>query len=229
MLDQLFQKWWRVGGVFGILFVVLLLVSIVVQGGYPDYDEPIDEVREWYADNGEQFVIGNYLTGLAIFIFFLPFLSSLRGLLAAAEGGQAVWSRLTFAAGLVFLILGAVSSIFPAVLAFHFGVVKEGDLDDSTIRALMYLEYATPWALALVPFLLAASLVIFRTGVLWRWLAIPGAITAVLAAIAGLQTLEAEPYGGIAGIGGIAFPLSALWVLAVSINMILKRDEPAAA
>jgi hypothetical protein len=222
------DQWWRIGGLAGILFIVLLLVGIAVQGSYPDYDKPIDEVRDWYTDNGEQFIIGNYLVGLAFVLLFLPFLSSLRGVLAAAEGGQGVWSRVVFAAGLAILVLAAVSSIGTAMLAFHFGVVKEGDLDDGTVLALGYLEYVVPVALAFVPFTLAASLVIVRTGVLWRWLAIPGLVIAVLAAIAGLQTLESEPYGGVAGIGGIALPLTALWILLVSVNMILKKEAPVA-
>jgi magnesium-transporting ATPase (P-type) len=229
MLDVFFDKWWRLGGVSGILFLVLFIVGAAVQGCFPDFDEPIDEVRDWYTDNGEQFLVGSYLIVLAFILFFLPFLSSLRGLLAAAEGGQAVWSRVAFAAGLAFLAVGAVTATFCSVLAFHFGVVKDGDLDEGTIRSLMYLDYITPIVMLLAPLLLASSIVIVRTGVFWRWLAIPGVIAAVLAVISGLKTLEAEPYGGITGIGDIAFPLTALWILLASINMILKREAPAAA
>ena len=229
MLDVFFDKWWRLGGVCGILFLVLFIVGAAVQGSYPDFDEPIDEVRAWFTDNGEQFLVGSYLIVLAFVLFFLPFLSSLRAVMARAEGGDAVWSRVTFAAGLAFVAAGVVVSSFDSVLAFHYGVVKEGDLDEGTIRSLMYLDYITPIMLLLALLVLAPSIVIARTGVLWRWLAIPGVIAAVLAVISGLQTLESEPYGGIAGIGGIAFPLTGLWILLVSINMILKKEAPAAA
>jgi hypothetical protein len=228
MLDVFFNKPSRLGGVCGILFLVSFIVGAVVQGSYPEFDEPLDEVRDWFTDNGEQFLIGSYIIVLAFVLLFLPFLSSLRAVLARAEGGDAVWSRVAFAAGLAFVAAGVVVSSFDAVVAFHYGVVKEGELDDGTIRALQYLDYITPIMPLLAPLVLAPSIVIARTGVLWRWLAIPGVIIAVLAVISGLQTLESEPYGGVTGIAGIAFPLTALWILAVSISMILKREEPAA-
>jgi hypothetical protein len=161
-------------------------------------------------------------------LLFLPFLSSLRAVLARAEGGDAVWSRVAFAAGLAFVAAGVVVSTFGSVLAFHYGVVKGGDLDEGTIRSLMYLDYITPIMLLLAPLVLASSIVIARTGVLWRWLAIPGVIVAVLAVISGLQTLESEPYGGVTGIAGIAFPLTGLWIILISVNMILKNEAPAA-
>jgi hypothetical protein len=229
-MDVFFDKPSRLGGVLGILFVITLIVGIVVQGGYPDFDEPLDEVRDWYTDNGEQFLVGAYIVGLSFVLLFLPFLSSLRGRLAAAEGGQAVWSRLVFASGLALLVVAAVGSLGTGLLAFNFAVVKAGDLDDGTVRILMYLEYVAPVGPMLALLLLASSIVIFRTGVLWRWLAIPGVIIAVLAVISGLQTLESEPYSGVAGgIGNLAFPLTALWILLVSVNMILKKEAPAAA
>ena len=227
MLDVFFDKWWRLGGVMGILFLILLIVGIGLQGETPNYDDSVDKIRDWYADNGKQFILGNYLTALAFVLFFLPFLSSLRALLARAEGGDAIWSRVTFTGGVVLLLLCAVGSTFGAALAFSLDVVKEGDED--TLRTLKYLEYSTPAALALVPFLLGTSIVILRSGVLWRWLAIAGVVLAILAVIGGASSLEAEPYGGIPGIGMAAFPLSALWILLVSINMVLKKEAPAAA
>src|SRR3972149_8157913 len=120
MLDVFFDKWWRVGGVAGILFLIMFIVGIVVRGEPPTFDDPVDEIRDWFTDNGEQYLIGDYLTTLAFVFFFLPFLASLRGLLASAEGGPAGWSRVTFAGGITFLGFGAGARPFWGALAHRF-------------------------------------------------------------------------------------------------------------
>jgi hypothetical protein len=229
MLEIFFDKWWRVGGAAGILFLIMFIVGITLQGEPPTFDEPVDEIRDWFADNGEQYLVGDYLTGLAFLLFFLPFLASLRGLLAAAEGGPAVWSRVAFAGGLLFLIFGGVASLFWATLAYSFGTVGNGD--DGTLKTLMYLDQVgfSAGALAVIPLMLGASLVTLRTGVLWRWLSLLGLIVAVFAGIAGASSLTSDPDGALGGIGFIGFIGFGLWMLLVSVNMILKKEAPAAA
>ena len=229
MLGVFFDKWWRVGGVAGILFLIMFIVGIVVRGEPPTFDDPVDEIRDWFTDNGEQYLIGDYLITLGFIFFFLPFLASLRGLLASAEGGPAVWSRVAFAGGLVFLILGAVASSFWGTLAYSFGVVEEGE--EGTIKTLMYLDQVgfTGAFMAVIPLVLGASLVTLRTGVLWRWLPLLALVVIVFVVIAGASTLTSDPDGALGGIGFIGFPFFGLWVLLVSVNMILKREAPAAA
>jgi len=232
MLDVFFDKWWRVGGVAGILFLIMFIVGITLQGEPPTFDEPVDEIRDWFADNGEQYLVGDYLTGLAFLLFFLPFLASLRGLLAVAEGGPAVWSRVAFAGGLLFLIFGGVASFFWATLAYSFGTVGNGDDGTlKTLKTLMYLDQVgfSTGALAVIPLMLGASLVTLRTGVLWRWLSLLGLIVAVFAGIAGASSLTSDPDGALGGIGFIGFIGFGLWMLLVSVNMILKKEAPAAA
>jgi len=230
MLDIFFDKWWRVGGVAGILFLIMFIVGgIVLQGEPPTFEDPVGEIRDWFADNGKQYLVGEYLLGLAFFVFFLPFLSSLRGLLASAEGGPAVWSRVAFAGGLMFLIFGAVSSFFWATLAYSFGVVENGD--EGTIKTLMYLDQVAviPLILAVIPLMLGASLVTLRTGVLWRWLPLLALVAIVFTVIAGASNLSSDSNGALGGIGFISFPATGLWILLTSINMILKKNAPTAA
>ncbi len=229
MLDIFFDKWWRLGGVAGILFLIMFIVGIAVQGDSPNLGDPAGEIRAWFADNGKQYIAGDYLIGLAFVLFFLPFLSSLRGLLAAAEGGPAVWSRVAFTGGLLFLIFGAVSSFFEVTLAYGFGVLESGD--EGTVKTLMYLDQVAfnTGALFIVPLMLGASLVTLRTGVLWRWLPLLALVAIVFAVIFGANSLSSDPDGALGGIGFIAVLATSLWILLTSINMILKKDAPAAA
>ena len=229
MLDGLFNNWWRVGGIAGILYLILFFAGFGLTGEAPTFDEPVDEIRDWFADNGEQYLVGDYLTGLAFVLFFLPFLASLRGLLARVEGEPAVWSWVAFSGGLALLIIGGIASLFWATLAYGFGVAENAD--EETVRTLMYLDVAgfAMLPLGFVPFVLGASLVILRTGVLWRWLSFVGLIVAVFSIIAGASTLTSDPDGALGGVGFIGFIGLPIWILLVSINMILKREAPASA
>jgi len=226
-LGGLWSNWWRVGGVAGILFLIMFIVGLVVQGEPPSFDDPVDEIQDWFTDNGEQYLVGDYIITLGFILFYLPFVASLRGLLAAAEGGAAVWSRVAFAAGILVMIFGATASLFWGALAFGFGVAEEGD--EGTVKTLMYLDHYAFSQLPMIvaTFLLGSSLVIWQTGVFWRWLALIGLVAAVLAVISGLGILDSDPEGVLSGLGFIAFPLTGLWLLLVSINMILKKESPA--
>jgi len=127
------------------------------------------------------------------------------------------------------LIFGGVASLFWATLAYSFGTVGNGD--DGTLKTLMYLDQVgfSAGALAVIPLMLGASLVTLRTGVLWRWLSLLGLIVAVFAGIAGASSLTSDPDGALGGIGFIGFIGFGLWMLLVSVNMILKKEAPAAA
>ena len=229
MLDVFFDKWWRVGGVAGILFVIMVIVAAGLSGDTPTFDKPADEIRDWFADNGDQFLVGNFIFGLAFAFFFFPFLAGLRSLLGAAEGGPRVWSTVAFAGGVSWLALGAVVSLFWATLAFSFGVVEQGD--DVPVKTLMYLDQVgtAVLTLPLIPLILGATLVSLRTRVLWRWLAAIAAVAIVFDVINGANTLSSDADGALGGVGFIGFLASALWILLVSVNMILKREAPAPA
>src|SRR3990170_9113198 len=197
MLDLFFDKWWRLGGVAGILFLVVFIVGIVLTGDSPTLDKSADEIRDWYADNGDQFLAGNYLIGLAFALFFFPFLASLQSLLASAEGGPRMWSKVAFAGGLAFLIFGAVTSFFWATLAYSFGVVEQGE--DVPIKTIMYLDHVgtATFPMPLIALVLGTSLVSLRTGVLWRWLSVLAPVVVVFVVINGASTLSSDTDGAL--------------------------------
>lgn len=228
--EGLWSQWWRAGGVAGIVFVILFIVGIVLQADVPAHDKPASEIAAWFTDNGKQSIVADYIFGLGFVLLFLPFLVALRGLLGAAEGGAAVWSRLAFVGGVVLVVLAGAASSFWGALAYGFGVTREGD--EATVRTLMYLDfhsYQGNVSLAAALFLLASSVVIWRTAALWRWLALLGLVVAVIAAITPLSLLDADPEGPVAIVGGIAVYVGwPLWLVLASVAMILKRSLPAA-
>jgi hypothetical protein len=112
-----------------------------------------------------------------------------------------------------------------------FGDFAEGASDETLQTLMLAATYAftglIPLAGAL--FVLASSLVIVRTGVLWTWLAYLGAIEGVLGVLAPLAILSADSEGFFDIISFSAFIGLLVWVLLVGIAMVMKTEEPAAA
>ncbi len=223
---ELLNKWWRLGGLAGIGFVIMFAVSLGLQSGVPDVESSAGEVREYFTDDKDLFLIADYLGALAFIFLFVPFISSLSGLLGRAEGNPAVWSRVVFAAGVVLLALGGASASFRVALAF-----EADQTDDSVLLTLMNLDYVAFAALPIVAglFVLAASLVILKTGVLWRWLGWLGLPIAVVAVISGLATFDTDPFGPLAILGRVALIAWLVWTLGVSVQMLNMQEAPAEA
>lgn len=108
-MDSVMRQWWRLGGAGAILFIILVAVSFGLQIDAPTYDDPIDDIRAYWVDDGQQYLIGDYLFGIGFAFLFLPFIVSLRALLGRAEGGVNLWSRVAFLGAILVIIWGATS------------------------------------------------------------------------------------------------------------------------
>ena len=223
------SQWWRLGGILGISAVALILIGIgvAVGGADPELDTPIEEIRTSFADDGTQYLVGDYLIGLGFLFLFLPFVVTLRGLLGLVEGGANIWSWLAFTGGLLMVAIGFAASAAWGALAL--GAAAHPEVSDSSVRTLMYVDaYGfTMFAQASALLLFPASAVILTSGVLWRWLALLGVAAGILVVIGSAWVIDGDQEGVLgyilfSGILGVA-----LWVLLVSINMILKRELPA--
>jgi hypothetical protein len=219
------SQWWRVGGVFAIgFFVVFFIGAFVIQGETPSTNAPMSEIRGYFTNTARQYLVSDYLNGLAFILLFLPFLVILRGLLARAEGGPNIGSWLTFAGGLMTLAIASSAAVGWGALAL--GAAGDPEVDDSTVRTLMYMDAygysALPLGFALM--ILSASTVIYLTGVLWRWLAIIGLLVALAGIIGSAWVIEGNEESVLGILTIIGFAGTFIWVLLVSISMILKRE-----
>jgi MFS family permease len=226
-MNGILNQWWRIGGLLGIGFVVLFLIGgIAFQGETPTYDDPIDEIRAYWEDDGNTYLLGDYLIGLAFLFGWVPLIVSLRALLGRAEGEPHLWSRVAFVGGVITLVFGAVAGLSTGALAFG-----AENIDDASMQTLMYISLYgfNNLAFAAGLFMLAASLVIWQTGALWRWTGVLGAIAGLLAVISPLGILDDNSDDIFDLLGFFGFIGLALWVLAISVCMLLKQEEPVAA
>jgi hypothetical protein len=191
--------------VFGLGWFVLFAVgAIVLQGEPPAYDASLAEVRQFFSDNSTRFLIGDYLAGLAFLLLFLPFVVGLRSLLGAAEGGPQIASRLMLVGGLATVLIGDTATVFQDTLALG---AANPELQDTTLRAFLYANAAAIAAIGLpaAVFTFAASVVIWTTAVLWRWLAVLDVLAGVLLAVGAAFPLAGDPTGPLWTIRFISF------------------------
>jgi len=212
-------KWQRITGFFGLGWIVLFaLGGIALQGQPPPYDAPIGETRDFFAAHGGRYLWGDYIAGLAFVLCLLPFVVGLRSVLGAAEGPPQIGSRLVLVGGVATVVVGDAATAFLDALALG----GPDRYSDATIRLLLQLDAVAIAAIGLPLALTAisAAAVIWRTGVLPRWLAAVAALSGLLH-IVGATFVAADDADGrlffIRFVGLITF---AVFVAASSVSLI---------
>ncbi len=220
------DQWWRVGGLVGILFVVLFIIgAFIIEGDTPMSDDSASDIRKYFVDHPHKFLVGEFLIAFAFVFFLLPFASALRSFLGRAEGPAAIWSRLVFAGALLMTAVGAAASGLQGALAYS----AAGFADDNILKTIVNANYYTfttafPFLAALM--VLSASVVILRTGALWRWLGGFGVIFAIAAVISTLAVLNDDPMGPLGVLGFIVFIALGVWILIAGAGMLMKQAPP---
>ena len=202
----------RLGGVFGLLAVLLMIPAYLV--GYPDAPGSPEEATSYFDAGPGAFVFFNGVLPLFHVLFFLLFLGVLYGVLRrAGEGTREVvrggLPATVLAGGIVFAALEAaglaVEIVYPATLQ-RFGALEANAafvLVSLTLSAWLY-HFCQIGASVMV---LATSLVALEAGVLPRWLVVVGFVVALLTLLHFLLPL----LGALAGLA---------WVAAVSVLML---------
>ena len=165
----------RMGGIFGIAFIILFIIAgPVLQSDVPVAGDSVADIRSYWADDGDRYLTGDLLFGIAVILLFVPFAAALRTVIASGDRSGGMWVRMMFAGAIIGVVLGGAGAAASGALAIE----GADGIDDSTLlfatRAGAYSFTGLGLGFALM--LLAASVVIVQSGVLWRWLAIVGVL-----------------------------------------------------
>jgi hypothetical protein len=211
-----------VAALSGVASVVLLFVGQAVGGGgSTDLTSSRSEIVAWLAKQhggtGQYLGAAVELSGVLSLILFA---ATLWSVLRRGEGDGGAFAATAFGAGLISAAvkLGSAPPIFAAIWRHGQG------LDPQLAAALVDMNnaaFAITWALDAV-MLGAAAAVIFRSGVLPRWLGWLGAVAAVISFISTPAAAVVPPLGML---------LVFVWIIAVSVVLVRRTlsGRPAAA
>jgi hypothetical protein len=195
----------------GALFVVLVIIAFIPLGGdTPSGDDSAQKVVSFYSDNNGREIVAAVV--LAIAAGALVFFSAiLKGRIEGVLRGRSILPNVVLGGGIV------AAAGFLGGAGMHFALADYADdIQPAAAQALNAIDndFFLPFTTGLAVLLLATSLVAIRGKVLLpAWLAWVGVVLFVLF---------------FTPIGFIAFGLSGIWIIIVSV-MLYLRGEPAAA
>jgi hypothetical protein len=187
----------------GIAAVVLFAIAFIVGGETPSFDASTKDILDFYDDQTAQVITSIAVLYASILLVF--FAATLRSALRDADA----------LSGLVLIggtLMGVGAAIF-AGLNFTLTDLANSDhldrLGPGTLQSLNALnsDFFFPLVLGTAVFLFSASLAIFRSGGLPRWM---GWVALVLAIAA------------VTPAGFFAFIASGLWIVAASVLLLQK-------
>jgi hypothetical protein len=218
----------RIAAITGIVFVVLLIVSIIVNGAEPpDFNDPVQDWTKFAQDHQDDARIGALIFSFAAFEF-MWFLGYLRGVLGAAELEARGFTRATHIAytGGVVGIAGMSLGVFLSAVG-----LSHEDASPDLIRLSNDLGGAAFVGLGSVGFavlLTATSVIVLRTRALAGWIGWLGMASGIFFLLQLLNLLSEDADNAFGVFFPLAFITFLVWVLACSVTFV-RRLRPIAA
>lgn len=211
--------WLRIGPAAGAAGALVYTVSAFTAGTPLKPNASVASITSHLAAHRSGALAGFLLAAVAVAVL-LFFLGSLREFLAH-EGGSPSMATVTTSSWVALLVIALVGAA-PLVAVVWRGTRQ---VDPGIVRLAFDLSNLSLYALsapAALISVLAPSVVIWRTGVLPRWLAILGGVEIVVNIIelAGLFTRNGFDQAGYAG--GFGPFIWVIWVAAISIAMVMR-------
>jgi hypothetical protein len=201
-------RWDRRAPLLGVAFLVVLLITFVVDGNEPQGGAAAAKVVSWYGAHHSRVQGAAYLmvVAVALGLFFFGYV---RDRLAADSPGLAATA---FGGALIFALGGALGAGIQLALAAHIATLSAG-----TALALNELFLYGNWIALNVGstvFLLAAGMAILRGGRLPAW---TGRLAVALGVISVIPVFGIDP-----------IPM-ALWTLIITVVMLRRGSQNAVA
>jgi hypothetical protein len=216
----------RWGGIIGIVFVVLAVVSVFLPGTPPKADE-VSKIATYFSDKRGSILAADYVT-CAAFAVFLLFVGSLRSYLGAVDQTGLRAGSTMLAGGVL-----AVSMIFAGTAVLNGAVFQVASAGDVRLNHALYdvandLFLASGFGFAV--FFAGAAVAVRTTGALPGAMASVALVVAVLSVVGGVGFFAKTGFFAIGGAFGFIVPLAiVIWVLAASIVMLRRAPtEPSA-
>ncbi len=213
--------WVRITGGLGVGFFVVMLVAFgIFIPGQPVPTDPIAEIEEFFADDAALMHSANWIAGVSLVFLFLPFAAGLRAVLGGHDLDGGMWARAAYGAAVALVAVTGAGTVF---LGSGMLAAQGGGLDGDVMQLLLWADafaFSFVVALGIGLFLAATSVVVLRTGVLWKWLGWLGLAIALVCLVGAWWPVDGDPEGVLSGLAFLSLPLLGLWSLLAGINLL---------
>jgi hypothetical protein len=200
-------RWSKAAPLFGLLFVLFVLASVLISGSAPKSDASLGSILHYYRTHQNQVAISALLIPPAV-VFGLIWFSYLRTWLQRRDVDHR-WGTVTFAGGILFAVTGGVAGGSLIALAD-----APKHLTASSAQTLNFLQSDMPSMLSSMAFgtmAIAASVAILKSARLPSWLGWVSLVLGILAVV---------PFGDF-----FALPAIGIWTL-ILVGVIWFRADP---
>lgn len=212
----------RLGGIAGLLLVLTaLILNFVLVTPSPAFNAPVDEIAEYVTLNAPALATSNTLR-YAIYLL-LPFfgVALARFVEGPADGQQRAWALVGLFGAIWLPAVGTIGNSVEAAGIWQADIAAQQPQLLMTIWSVggaLFIAAQLAWGTLIMGFSVAGSL----TGVIPRWLASLGLVTAATCFVGALG-IQSVMNGGWAQVPWFAsIPLFAVWVAIVSVLMIRR-------
>lgn len=210
------SKWERWGNLGGILFVVLLVVTIVLGGSPPKTSDSAAKIAKYFVDHGDEIRWAGFIGALASVALFF-WMGSVWRLLRRAEGGIPRLAVVALA-GVVFgSVTGVASGLVANAVALR-GVVGSGGASGTKFFYTLSWVFNAASGVGIAVFISAFSITILRSGILPKVLGWFGELVALVLLVGSASMASETDALGVVLLVGLTGAL--IFVLAASILML---------
>jgi hypothetical protein len=216
--DSRWERWANLGG---ILFVVLLVVTIALGGSPPKMSDSQAKIADYINDHLDEIKWAGYIGALATIPLFF-WLGSVWRLMRRAEGGIPRLGVVAVAGAVFAAAMAGAAGLVLNTMALR-GVVGTGGGTGTKFFYTLSWAFNAAGAVGIAIFVSAFSIVITRTGILPKLLGWFGLLVALVLVIGGAsmasedETLMALVLIGLTG--------ALIFVLAASILMLVRSPR----
>lgn len=196
----------------GVGFILVVLAGFIILGDEPpEAKDGGQEIIDYYSDNKDEVMVGSILLALAL-VLLVHFFAHVNKLVSIASQTGTMLPTVAIVGAGIFATGGAIDATLQFALA-----EAADDIDPTAAQAIQAI-----WDNDFIPFVVGLSLMmlstgigVLRTGILPKWL--------------GWVAVAAGAFVFAGPIGFIALPVSALWILIVSVMLTMRARSGAAA
>ncbi|HXY94293.1 MAG TPA: hypothetical protein VEP49_17575 [Acidimicrobiia bacterium] len=216
MDDEL--RWERYGALGGIVFVVLVVVSIFVPGSTPMASDSPAKILKYFHDHQDAIKVASFV-GVLASVPILLWAGSLWARLHRAGDRQ---FRLGLIAVLGLLLGGAGNLTQTATTAAVALELKNVGPTEAKFFFVLGQGFSSAGAIGLAVLVLATSMAVFRFQAFPKWVGWIGVLDGVLFLIASYSI--ATTGDAIGAFGFASFIVWAIWLLITSVIMFRAKD-----